>query len=73
MITVEQAIKWIEDRYTFSENHEIVCKNAWQTLKAAVLTQQTNNKQSTPCEHTFTMFGGSVKCDKCGVVFPCHW
>ena len=41
MITVEQSIKWIEDRYTFSEN--IACKNAWQTLKTAALAQQTNN------------------------------
>jgi hypothetical protein len=42
-ISVEQAIKFIEDRYTFSETS---CKEAWQTLKSAVLAQQTTNTGS---------------------------
>ena len=45
--TVKQLIERLD-----TEIEMVCCDSArsdWQTLKTAVLAQQTNNKQSTPC------------------------
>jgi hypothetical protein len=46
---VEVAINclWAEVA-RYNENSRV--REAWQTLKTAVLAQQTTNKQSTPCK-----------------------
>ena len=45
-MTIDEAVRNLD-------NLLIACdqsgREAWQTLKTAVLAQQTNNKQSTPC------------------------
>ena len=48
MTNLEKCIAEIEFRFPCVRDHEFTSKE-WQTLKAAVLAQQTNNKQSTPC------------------------
>ena len=47
MLTPLQAIE-ILDQF-MPDTDDQICLEAWQTLKAAVLAQQSNNKQSTPC------------------------
>jgi len=67
VMTVEEAIAKIEEEKIFYHDGEsdlcALCE-AWQTLKSAVLAQQTNNKQSTPlcsCGKVATNF----YCDEC--------
>ena len=45
MTNLEKCIAEIEFRFPCVRDHEFTSKE-WQTLKAAVLAQQTNNKQS---------------------------
>ena len=69
VMTVEEAIAKIEEEKIFYHDGEsnlcALCE-AWQTLKTAVLAQQTNNKQSTPCSKCGTdrvLMCPNRKCD----------
>ena len=56
----------IVDNY-FECGEQSAISDAWQTLKTAVLAQQTTNKQSTPCEHDMVAVS-EYRCNKCGWV-----
>ena len=45
-MTPEHAFEILSDYYSDNINPNRYVTEAWQTLKAAVLAQQTNNKQS---------------------------
>ena len=49
-------------------NSPAVVAEAWQTLKAAVLAQQTTSKQSAPCYQCaeYLRDGGANYCPNCG-------
>ena len=68
MPDLEKCIAEIEFRFPCVRDHEFTSKE-WQTLKSAVLAQQTTNKQSTPCycknELAYTV-QKVVQCGKCG-------
>lgn len=48
MFDLEKCIAEIEFRFPCVRDHKFTCKE-WQTLKSAVLAQQTTNNGSTPC------------------------
>lgn len=48
MMSVQEAVD-ILDNYGLPRSACDGVREAWQTLKAAVLAQQTNNNGSTPC------------------------
>ena len=65
-MTPEHAFEILSDYYSDNINPNRYVTEAWQTLKAAVLAQQTNNRQSMP-----------LRCPKCGNLLPticeaCH-
>lgn len=68
-MTIEEAINNLD-------NLLIACdesgREAWQTLKNFVFSQQTNNKASAPCQHYFYINKNTtvVRCIHCGAMFP---
>jgi predicted SprT family Zn-dependent metalloprotease len=67
MKTLEEIIQHIDHVISIVPGSAILSDEEWQTLKSAVLAQQTNNKQSTPCEHDMVTVS-EYRCNKCGWV-----
>jgi len=68
----EREIGLIDDIFKHIIGFDTDVIVAWQTLKAAVLAQQTNNSAMVPCQHKFfssTEFG-FVECKYCGATYP---
>jgi hypothetical protein len=72
MMSIDKAINTLEPLLPLSMVDG--CREAWQTLKAAVLAQQTTNKQSdeiTPsCIECSSFYACTHKPDKVGGCFP---
>ena len=65
MTNLEKCIAEIEFRFPCVRDHEFTSKE-WQTLKAAVLAQQTNNmpstKSCTTCQNEGDDYGSCFYC-----------
>jgi len=69
-MNINELISIIETQFNWADRALITIEE-WQTLKAIVLAQQTNNKQSVPCkcERTYLAKNGFSKiCLDCGKV-----
>jgi len=64
---ISDAVQWFDE---LSEHLQTKGRLHWQTLKSAVLAQQTNNRQSKPCQTTCCVENYDRQCVH--VKYPCR-